>query len=142
MWISVFMSHFSCSLQESSWESQSYHHFTRIQMVWIGLPLCINPFPRKLPDECWPICCPKSIRRKANTVENDILRILDCSSRYWGSDSLLNRICLIQNVWILGYVSPVTHQKSAQKIDRKRWNDWLEEMKLKCIDAFPFASRL
>ena len=81
MWISVFMSHFSCSLQESSWESRSYHDPTR-QIVWIGLPLCINSFPRKLPNECWPIyiCCPKSITRKANTVENNILWIVDCSS--------------------------------------------------------------
>ena len=133
------MSDFSCSFQESSWESRSYHDPTRLQIVWIGLPLCINSFPRKLPNEYWPICCPESISRKANTVENNILWIVDCSSTSKNkllikcsrkcSDSLLNRIRLTRNVCILDSFSPVTHQKSAQHYWAELNENWLEEMK-------------
>ena len=75
MWISVFMSHLFTPRIKLEITVVSWPH-TATMIVWIGLPLCINSFPRKLPNECWPICCPKSITRKANTVENNILWVL------------------------------------------------------------------
>ena len=103
-----------------------------------------HPFSEKTTEWVMTYLLAKSITRKANTVENNILRIVDCSSasKYKVLINCSRKCSKILGLWepfkqnpphsnvcILDSFIPVTHQKSAQHYWAELNENWLEEMK-------------